>query len=63
MPLYTIRIDGLEDTFKEALEDEYDIGERILLAERRDEAIYDENGEEVCTPFPRPVYGTVVEKE
>ena len=63
MALYTIKIDGLEDTFKEVLEDEYDIGERVLLAEERGEVIYDENGEEVCSTFPRSVYGTVVEKE
>lgn len=63
MHRYTIRIDGLENTFKEVLEGEYDVGERVLLAEERGEVIYDENGEEFCPTFPRPVYGTVVAKE
>jgi hypothetical protein len=64
-PVYTIRIDGLSDTFKEALEEDYDVGDRVLLAEQPGKVIYDENGEEVAseTTFPRPVYGTVVARE
>ncbi len=63
MPLYTIRIDGLTDTFKKTLQEEYYIGEQVLLSEKDGQVIYDENDEEILTTFPRPVYGTVVAKE
>ena len=63
MPLYTIRIDGLTDTFKKTLQEEYDIGEQVLLSEKDGKVIYDENDEEILNTFPRPVYGTVVAKE
>lgn len=68
MPLYTIRIDGEDGeeiaTFKETLQEEYDVGEQVLLAEEGGQVICDENGEEVIpATFPRPMYGTVVAKE
>lgn len=63
MPLYTIRIDGLTDTFKKTLQEEYDISEQVLLSEKDGQVIYDENDEEILNTFPRPVYGTVVAKE
>lgn len=60
---YTIRIDGLDDTFKKILEEDYEIGERVLLAYDKGQVICDENGEEVAPTYPRPVYGVVIAKE
>lgn len=63
MPLYTIRVDGLKDTFKQRREEDYNVGDQVYFGEEGGEVIYDMNGEVVNTIFPRPVYGTVVAKE
>ena len=62
MSQYTVRIDGLDDATTVDREEDYDIGERILLAEVEGDVICDVNGEEVGRSFPRPVYGTVIAK-
>jgi hypothetical protein len=62
---YTIKreIDGAEVTFMWESKDEYEIGDQVYFGEEGGEVIYDKNGEEVNTIFPRPVYATVVAKE
>jgi hypothetical protein len=63
MALYRIRIDGLPDTFNVTFDEDYNVGDQVYFGEEGGEVIYDENGEEVNTIFPRPMYATIVEKE
>ena len=60
---YKIRIEGSEYTTEEVLQDNYEIGEQVILGEQGGEVKYDENGEEVSITFPRLVYETIVAKE
>lgn len=60
---YTIKMDGSDYTSEEILHDEYEVGERMLLGDEGGKVIRDEDGNEVETVFPRPVYGTIITKE
>jgi hypothetical protein len=61
---YTIKIeiDGAEVTFLWDDEVKYEIGYQKYFDDEGGEVIYDMNGEEINTIFPRPVYGSVVDR-